>query len=470
MRVSVWLLVLLLFWCAAALPSPKTRGLRVSRTTAFTSGPTMSVLPPAEARRSKFITGLMGLAYLGTIVSVMTLPCTLSLVDKALFAAVPGVQSGLSMSRLLFLATMGTVAGKLLLGAPTDKFGGHFMLQLCLGINALALGHLSTTTASTLSFSVVWIIVSFLYGSTWGAVSAVVRREFTQNEWGSQLGITAAFSRIGSLGSSVAFGAILAKKGSWRSVFRAAAALQAIILGIYLASRNIIAVPPSAAGQTSQQNVVAALSEDNESATACIRRAIRSSVFWGMLLGKTTLLGVGQMIGFISLFMETGLGYSAAKASSYSGLFALGSLASSMWGSRYYRTLPRNTKIRAVAFSNLVGVAAPVILWGHVTNRFPVSPEAVLGLITTWGFSWALAFYIPPGILALQIGGNRNAALITNIADGAGFTLAALFSTLAMSRGRVGGAAWGSVMLTLAGFSGVAFISLRHAMGKQKVD
>lgn len=468
MRVTFWLLVLLLCRYGTALSS-KGRSLRINRKTSLETlhSPQVSVLPAGgDARRTKFITGLMGLAYLGTIVSVMTLPCTLSLVDRSLFAAAP-VHSGLSMSRLLFLATMGTVAGKLLLGPPTDKFGGHFMLQLCLAINALALGHLSTT-ASTLSFSAVWIIVSFLYGSTWGAVSAVVRREFRRNEWGSQLGITAAFSRVGSLGSSLAFGAILASKGSWRSVFRAAAALQAIILAIYLASGNIIA-PPSETWQTSQQNVAPHFEED-ESAAACLKRAIRSSVFWGMLLGKTTLLGVGQMIGFFSLFIETGLGFSAAKASSYSGLFALGSLASSVWGSRYYRTLPRNTKIRVVSFANIVGVGAPVVFWMHVTNRFPVSPEAVLGLITTWGFSWALAFYIPPGILALQIGGKRNAALITNIADGAGFTLAALFSTLAMSRGRVGGAAWGDVMLTLAGFSGVALVSLRHAMGAQKGD
>jgi len=119
-----------------------------------------------------------------------------------------------------------------------------------------------------------------------------------------------------------------------------------------------------------------------------------------------------------------------------------------------------------VTLANVVGVAVPSLLWAHAINLLPLPLHAVLGLIAAWGFAWAFAFYIPPGLLALQIGGPDHSALITNVADGAGFTVAALFSILAMSRGRSG--AWGSVMQTLSAFSFLALIALRHAMGASR--
>ena len=484
MRVFSFFLVLSVLCCSHGLGRSAVRAPQLASHGRATTALKAAAAPVSEARRKKYITGLLGASYLGTIVSVMTLPCTLSLVDRSLFAvtAAGGVPV-VSMSKLLFLATMGTVAGKFLLGPPTDVLGGHTVMKLCLFVNAALLFLISTVTTPA-AFIAPWIVVSFLYGATWGAVGAVVRKEFDQNEWSAQLGLAAAWSRIGSLGSSLAFGAIMSRASgvplnSWRRVFAVAAALQAGILAIYIALSGQI-ITRHGPSITSTGKVNSAADDQNAapapapSALKLLSSACQSSVFWGMLLGKATLLGVGQFIGFISLYLETGLGMSAAAASSFSGLFALGSLLSNLLASRIYRSLPRKTRIRSVTVANLVGVAAPLLLWAHANHPLllPVALRvpSVLTLLTVWGAAWALAFYIPPGVIALDIGGTHHAALVTNIADGAGFTVAACFSLLAMPLGRRGGAAWGKVHLVLASFSAMALLSLRHAMGRERQE
>ena len=93
------------------------------------------------------------------------------------------------------------------------------------------------------------IIISYVY-----LVSKTTRQKFGQGEWAKVLGLVAAGSRLGSLGSSLLYGGILragvdmvpgrilrllgveagvaAGAGSWRVVFKVAAAMQVISEGI----------------------------------------------------------------------------------------------------------------------------------------------------------------------------------------------------------------------------------------------
>ena len=103
------------------------------------------------------------------------------------------------------------------------------------------------------------------------SVSKTTRQKFGQGEWAKVLGLVAAGSRLGSLGSSLLYGGILragvdmvparilkvvgveaglaAGAGSWRVVFKVAAAMQVISEGrvfcLFIFS-NIVAVPPTA--------------------------------------------------------------------------------------------------------------------------------------------------------------------------------------------------------------------------------
>jgi hypothetical protein len=77
-------------------------------------------------------------------------------------------------------------------------------------------------------------------------------------------------------------------------------------------------------------------------------------------------------------------------------------------------------------------------------------PQPVLLLaIFLWGFAWSLPFYIPAGVMALQLGGPEHAALLTNIFDAAGFLVAV--SPLAM---------FPATMIASEGFVRVSILSL----------
>lgn len=431
-------------------------------------------LPAQNKRRQQLISVVLGLSYLGTMVSVMTLPCALSHVDSSLFRGNgnSGAKAiGLDLSRVIFLATLGTAGGKFLLGPPTDKLGGHAVMKLALAINAVLLYFISITTQQ-LHFAVMWIIVSFVYGATWGAVGAVVRQEFSSADWGSQLGLVASASRVGSMGSSLVFGSIMQYfskamgQNSWRIVFRSAAALQALILSIYMLIRFRMRSEGDTAIKEAHISAPVIKSESNEiqeTALQLIKRVSKDSKFWGMILAKMFLLGVGQFIGFIPLYLITGLRMEPGAASSASGLFAVGSLISSLIGTRIYKTLQKSTQINTIVAFNAIGTLLPIILYLNSAGIIPTMPlNAVLTILTVWGGCWALPFYVPIGVIALQIGGKQHAALVTNLADGAGFSLAAVFSIYAMMYGRRG--EWGSILIALSSFAFISLFSLRHAM------
>lgn len=514
------------------IASGRIRWPRENNLTAWSTNSQRSILLEnnqidKDTNRKKYIITLIGLSYLGIIVSAMTLPCSLSLVDKSIFGvnSISSPVATLTMSQVFFMATYGTVAGKFLLGPPTDSLGGHAVLMLSLAINAVLLFYISTTT-SQISFAIAWLILSFIYGATWGAVGAVVRRDFPQKDWSTQLGLAAAFSRFGSLSSSVVFGAVIKyTHGSWRAVFRFASVLQAMLFVVYLALGSKVksvstlsSMSSTTSSSTSlfksftdklssllliesQTKELSSISNNNddksnnannsnnnnilsnqqsdiknnvspdmikESSSALLYRVSKSSTFWGMLLSKACLLGVGQMIAFFSLYLETGLGMSAGSASSWSGLFALGSFIASLVGSRYYQSFSETKRRRLVTTSNFIGVVIPLLLCAHANKVTAISSllsvRAILFLLTLWGIAWAMAFYIPAGVIALELGGKHHAALITNLADGVGFAVAAVFSVFAMDRGRRGGSDWSAIMLTLASFAGIALVSLRHAM------
>lgn len=241
-------------------------------------------------------------------------------------------------------------------------------------------------------------------------------------------------------------------------MFKAAAGLQAVVLAIYLkwggvtlANEYIDDEPgPKAARETASQ---------------LLRRVSRDGAFWSMALAKMCLLGVGQQIGFIPLYLVTGLGFDAGAASVVSGLFAVGSLFSSLMGAKVYKSLSPQHQVSVIAGMNVCNTVLPAVLALNAVKAIPsLSHAVVLTILTLWGCSWALPFYIPPGIVALKIGGRDHAALITNLYDAFGFGLAALYSIAAMEYGRVGN--WAPIMVLLSVFGGLSTISMHYAMKK----
>lgn len=92
-----------------------------------------------------------------------------------------------------------------------------------------------------------------------------------------------------------------------------------------------------------------------------------------------------------------------------------------------------------ISILNIFGVIIPLILTlqQYVSTRSTLlsSPGSILSLITLWGAAWALPFYIPPGLVALSLGGEHHAALVANIFDAFGFFAGAVFSFYSMKLG-----------------------------------
>jgi hypothetical protein len=115
---------------------------------------------------------------------------------------------------------------------------------------------------------------------------------------------------------------------------------------------------------------------------------------------------------------------------------------------------------------NGVGWLVPLALASQqfplVRSVAPLSPALVLVLLTMWGGAWALPFYIPPGLVALRLGGRHHAALLTNIFGATGYFAGAIFTYFSMKWGKAGN--WLPVLLLCAGGNFVSLITMNLAM------
>ena len=137
-----------------------------------------------------------------------------------------------------------------------------------------------------------------------------------------------------------------------------------------------------------------------------------------------------------------------------------------------YKTLSARRQVNLVTGMNVCGAGLPFILALNALKVIPALSNAViLFILTLWGVCWSLPFYLPPGIVALRLGGKEHSALLTNVFDGAGFALAAVYSIFAMKLGRKGD--WCPIMLALSAFGLISTVTMRHAMNteeSQKVE
>lgn len=329
------------------------------------------------------------------------------------------------------------------------------MLISCVASVILVFG--CSLANNSLSFGVLWVALNFAFSSTWGAVGSSIRKNFDPSEWGTQLSLIAAGSRLGSMLSALFYGKVLQYSKDWRLVFKAAAALQAISVVVALLLRrkfsNTIEVI-----KNNRSN------ENDESMSEVIIRVSKLPQFWLMLLGKVVLMVIGQFISFIPLYLMTGpLGMQQHKAASFSSVFSFGSLLASLAGVRLYKNLKFKQQINLVLGVNIISSIVGVFLTTQtLISSFKAPLSFSLLSLFVFGFTWALAFYTPPGIVALELGGKKHAALVTNIFDATGYLLAAIFSYYAAKFGQIGN--WTGLMSSLTLCSVIASFSMYLAM------
>lgn len=415
------------------------------------------------------VTLLVSSSYMSIIVTIMTLPPCLSYIYRD-----PSFLGTERLPAVLFLATLATMAGKFSLGPPTDQLGGNLVMKLAMLSSSLLL-LLCSFSHSALSFGSLWVLLSFFYATPWGACSKLIRDIFPQEQWASKLGLVAAFSRLGSLGSSILYGALLSKNRDWKMTFRISALIQAVFFVVYIAADRFVQLD-----RLSHHSSISKInSAQGKTVSSVLRKVSQNPIFWSMFLGKIVLMVVGQFISFIPLYLTTGIRLEPDYAAKCAACFSTGSLFSNLVGAKYYQKLTPKGKVSVVSFANLIATACSGILAAHAMGVIGLTVAQIISLLTTWGATWATAFYVPPGIVALELGGVRHAALITNVLyllyrwlgltdlmlqifDAGGFFGAAVFSYYGMKYGQIG--AWGGVLGSLSVCGFVAFIAMFTAM------
>ena len=403
---------------------------------------------------------MLCLTYMSIIVSVMPLStCLPSLSTEKKF-----LTSKFGMPGLVSLGTFVVFLGKILLGPPTDHYGGINVLKASmLFITAALFG--CSFSGSMEVFALQWILICFAYSSAWGAVSKVVREKFQEKEWSEQLGLVAASSRLGSMLSTIFFGFVLGKNGDWRLVYKSAAVIQGIIILLSLllekSSKNSDEVAKNITKAT-KIPVNAVGKEQRETIPQVLRRVSVIPSFWLMLSAKTVLMTVGQIILFIPMFLVSTQGVAMKDASIYAGSFALGSLISSVGGSKIYEKLSKSLQLKVIALFNSIGFFFSWLLYMQVKGAITLPLNLVVASLFMWGLGWSLPFYVPPGKLALSLGGRDHAALLTNIYDGFGFLAAAIFSYFGMISAKLN--RWNGIMTLMYSFGLISLGTMTLSM------
>ena len=421
----------------------------------------------AQNTNKPLLSALLSMSYMSIIVSIMTLPVCLSAMNADV--TFYGNTAATYLSQMFAVATMATMFGKFLLGPPTDFFGGERTLKVTMLMTSVFLFYCSISSNVQL-FGLLWIALSFVYASAWGAIGKIIRERFSSNEWSGQLGAVAAGSRAGSMGSSLLFAGVLLHHG-WRTVFRVAAGIQAIILVCYHLLNKQVVTPlsnsvwaASSPSSPSSSSSNASSKNDDETVSAVIKRVTGRTEFWLMLAGKVSLMCVGQFISFMPLYMSTGFQMAAPQAAAASSAFACGSLISSVLVTKMYQNMTNAQQVRTITALNCFNFLLPALLWAHHRHFLPsvlsVTASTAPLILFVWGAAWMLPFYIPPGVLALHLGGTAHAALLTNLFDAAGFSAASVLSYYAMSSNGV----WAPVLGWLSIGGGMALLGMNCAM------
>jgi hypothetical protein len=140
------------------------------------------------------------------------------------------------------------------------------------------------------------------------------------------------------------------------------------------------------------------------------------------------LMVFASFLLFVPTLMSRVYHTSSALAAQAGSVYALGCLLAVTLGSKVYGTLSRPSKLWTLACLLGMAAASSVGQLGNMSGWWTLSPSASLVLLFMWGLAFAIPFYIPPSLYALQYGGKQSSATISDVFDVGGFALLACFN------------------------------------------
>ena len=371
------------------------------------------------------------LLFLSVLINQMGRVLVPAIKTKVMKDAAMGTEFTDKVGLLLSAVSIVCLGGKFLGAAVTDKLGGWLVLIAVFAIWIVAT--IGAVIASTVDlFGYAWLLNSFAYTITWGAVVQVIGANYGDQERPAELAKASSASRFGATIGNIVFGQLLSAGLTWRQVCMPMVPLQAVLLlmCIYKWNANKAAAAAPAAKKADGKKA-------DEPPPTSIVGAVLSIDFWLMLIPKAVLFTYTQFfMNYIPQLLNVQYGYDDGMAATLGGVAQGGSVVGLLVvGNMFYKSLDKTNKVYLVFLLLALCATAPFALSLGPT----VLPKAaVVPLTCLWGLAYALPFYIPPGEFAMQIGGKSSTALFTNMFDAAGFGMSAVWNPWASSIAKTG--------------------------------
>lgn len=405
-----------------------------------------------QSRRTKVgISVALFATYYCVMFAKSSLPATLSLLvgdnsglrffNAPSSSLTPPQNAQAAMARVLSLSTIFLSIGKLVLGPVIDAVTGISCLKAALFVLLICLGTISQTTTFR-HFALAWICVDFVFSACWAACLNAIHASFEEEEWPEAIGMLAIAARTGNACAFLAFGGLLEFIESWRVVFALSAAIQTIPICLLSMFAPQEGRPPvnTCAGK---KGIAGASSDGAEQASGrstrihdslrVLRSVAKGAPFWLHLMSRAALMVYASFLMFVPSLMSNCFGLSSALAAKTGSLYALGCLLAVSVGSKPYNNLKSPGKIVANVTQLGIATVAALTLLLHVRGAVSLAPSFGIFLMFLWGVSFAVPFYIPSSIFALERGGKESSATISDCFDFFGFLCLAVFNGHAAS-------------------------------------
>ena len=347
------------------------------------------------------------------------------------------------------------LAGKLIAGAVTDKLGGWLILISVFVIWIVAtIGSIFSTSVDMFGYA--WLINSFAYTITWGAVVQVIGVTYEAKDRSAVLTLASSGSRFGATLGNIFFGQLLTFGVAWRNTMYPILIVQALLLLMCIQKWSA----NSKTSAASKAPAAAKAASSSEKAPS-ILSAFLDINFYLMLIPKTVLFTYTQFfMNYIPQLLKDSYGYDDGMAATLGGVAQGGSVIGLLYVGNIYKSMSEEARVKLIFGELAVCAVVP-----YVVSLGPavLGPILVVPLLVIWGLAYALPFYNPPGEFAMNVGGKYNASgLFTNIFDAAGFTAAAVWNPWASNLAKTGD--FKMILLSQALFGAISVVTMPLCM------
>lgn len=352
--------------------------------------------------------------------------------------------------RIVAAGTCGGIAGKFVGGFLADRLGGKVTFTLGLLLTSLSVAAFAAGS-NPWYFAALFFFALMAKSAGWPSMAKIIVRWFRSNEYGSVWGIISTSSRVGTITSSVALGALLAST-SWRVVLWVASGIGVACTICFAFALVEAPHEDEQADDKVKPRPIRPHALDGTSLPRAVLAFFKSRQFWLITASLMGLTVLWDFLAFLPNFLKESFGFDDARAAMAPSAFPFGSLISVLCGGFVFDKLTRGRM--AIVMGVLLSVAVACLVAFHQMSTAGLEPDDALpyciGLLFVFGVCVSPCYYIPMSVFSIEFGGPHSGFLIS-LLDVFGFAASAIFAFFGGSIAKHYG--WGTFMSVLIGIS-----------------